>query len=185
MLTKEQQQFITEQYEKGIIGGFFYHHPNLSEDEYSGLASIGLCKCVPNYDETKGKFSTFAYKYMLNEILKYIQGLNTQKRKLDMPMESLDFEMKTDANRGSDGAKEHSETISNDINFENEIVSNICYNKVVSILNPKQKIILKMRLLGYSQKEIGEELNMTQQGINFLNRKIKSIIKQEYTSQSI
>ena len=51
---------------------------NLYLDEYYDLLAIALCKAAKSFDESRTKFSTFAYKCMENEVTTYWRKLNAQ-----------------------------------------------------------------------------------------------------------
>ena len=77
-LTEEQKKLVEENH--NLIYGFL-RMKELEDDEYYDIVAYGLCKAAMKYDSTKGKFSTFAYKYMKTEIVHQID-LDTRKNKI-------------------------------------------------------------------------------------------------------
>ena len=70
----DEQRKMAEQNHNLIYG--FLNNNNLDEEEYYGMAAIGLCKAVMSYDHKRGKLSTLANKCMKNEIIRYIKYIN-------------------------------------------------------------------------------------------------------------
>jgi len=175
-LTEEQQIFATKNH------NLIYKLLNLRSlmiDEWYGIASIAYCKSIPNWDVTKGKFGNFAFLYMNNEINKVFQGENTGKRKGRKETCSLDYLISGSSSQGVDN--ELIDTITDNINYENDTIFGICIKNAKNILNIKQRKILDLCSQGYSQREIGEVVNMTQQGVNLNMKKIRDIVRLEYT----
>lgn len=134
-LSKEQTELITKNH--NIIYGFAKSR-NLNLQEYYDILAIAVCEAVLKYDSTKSKLTTFLYIAMDNAVKNYKRTTRARKRFNDSMLEYVD---------------EYCDTISDESVYMSEIIDR---------LDALEKRIVYLRLKGYSQVEIGEELDMTQ-----------------------
>lgn len=154
-LTTEQQK-IVEDNEKLIY--WFMHRHNLKVEDYYDILAIGLCKAAYNYKDNASKFSTYATAIMQNEVRMHIRN-NSNKSKipegitisLNAPIG--DFEMQ-DMLYGM-----------RDVWDELILLDNINFTNM-------EKEILNLCVIGYTQRQIAERLNV---GQPYICRKIKTI----------
>lgn len=80
-MTDTQEKLIVDNYQ--LVHGFVHKYGQSFGHEYDEsvqIASLGLCYAAIKYDETKSKFSTYAYKCMMGEFLK-LDRLKKAKRR--------------------------------------------------------------------------------------------------------
>lgn len=80
-MTDAQEKIIVDNYQ--LVHGFVHKYGQSFVHEYDEsvqIASLGLCYAALNYDETKSKFSTYAYHCMIREFLKIARSNKTKRR---------------------------------------------------------------------------------------------------------
>lgn len=165
-LTLEQQQFATENH--NLIYGFLNKH-NLSDEEWYGVAALGLLKAVKSYNGM-AKFSTFAYKCMLNEV-----RLEFKYRSVHNPDDllSLDYEYASD----SGDAYTLADIWSNGVDFTEEIIDN-CNNTSLlyffesRLRNDLQRKIFGMLITGIPIVDIAKNCDVSKQYIYLLRKNL-------------
>ena len=147
-LTKDQQKIVEDNH--NLIYSFI-HSRGLDVDEYYGLVAESLCKAVLNWDKPKGELSTLFYTIANND-------LNHQWRK------------------GLAGKRQHEGLLPmedwgavDEYDLENEVLTKIA---IEDIENSEFKEIVELRILGYTQSEIGEMLGISQVTVS---RKLKKV----------
>ena len=138
-------------------------------DDYYGFAATGLCKAVVDYDESKAKsFSTYAYKCMQKEIIAY-----TRWRFADKRDERLTVSYNQLINDLDENEKEYSFLLSDKKNNEKNLIFSLHFGEKMRILNNKDKLIIDLRVKGYTNEEIGYALGVTRQTIEYHLKKIQ------------
>lgn len=163
-MTDEQRKLVEDNH--NLIYGFL-NKKELTDDYYD-IVALGLCKAAMNYDESKGKFSTLAFKCMDREMGIYYTYL---KRKTFIP-ENLVFSYNETAN------EDVSESIVDAVLPDNNdrigySLENIDFNCFMGLLKDKERQIIKCLKRGFNQKEIAEMMNMTQQAVSLNIKSIK------------
>lgn len=164
-MTDEQRKLVEDNH--NLIYGFL-NKKELTDDYYD-IVALGLCKAAMNYDESKGRFSTLAFKCMDREMGIYYTYL---KRKTFVP-ENLVFSYNESANEDVsesiiDAVIEDS---NNNIDYSTETIS---FNYFLNTLKDRERLIIKHLKNGLTQQEIAKELNRSQQAISL---KVKEIRK--------
>lgn len=80
-MTDAQEKLIVDNYK--LVHGFVHKYGQSFGHEYDEsvqIASLGLCYAALKYDETKSKFSTYAYKCMMREFLKLDRSKKAKRR---------------------------------------------------------------------------------------------------------
>lgn len=116
----------------------------LDEDLYAtGL--VGVVKAVNSFNPDKGfAFSAYATPIIRNEILM------TLRKKRIIPAFSLDEPC--DLSNGEQVS--YADMIADKRNFEEEVVADICFDKVFDFLDERERKIIYLRMDGKTQKEI-------------------------------
>jgi RNA polymerase sigma factor (sigma-70 family) len=117
---------------------------------------LGLCNAAEQWDETKSKFSSFAWYCIRHEIIKEFKRRSKHNGVL-----SLDYETITDGVCGCLG-----DTIVGD---EDVLYIDDCIDQ----LTPLQQSILRLLKRGYTVKEIANELNTHPRNVTFTQRKLR------------
>ena len=195
-LTKEEEDFHVEQYEKGSIESrniLIEHNLRLvvyvakkydtdinNLEDLISIGTIGLIKAINTFRLDKNiKLATYASRCIENEILMHLR--KKAKSRLEI---SLDEPLKVDY----DG----NELLLEDILFENDktIYEEIDKEEIneqlieaLKCLKPREREILEMRFglnnqQELTQKEASDKLNISQSYISRLEKKILKKLKQ-------
>ena len=128
----------------------------LYDEDIIQTGMLGLCKAAEQWDETKSKFSNFAWHCIRYEIIKEFK-----RRAKHNGVLSLDYETTTDGVRGSLG-----DTIVGD---EDVLYIDDCADQ----LTPLERSILDLLKKGFTAKEAAESLGTTLHKVYFTQRKIR------------
>lgn len=128
-------------------------------DDYYGDAAIALCNAAIHADEKTGKFSTFAYKCIENELRRKFNYENRQKRKTNKLCSSYDELI------GYDTSKLN--LISSNENLEKNMIMKLNFESEMDVLTNRQRNILLMYGQGYTLREIGKVFNISFQAVSF------------------
>lgn len=165
MMTDEQRKLVEDNH--NLIYGFLNKN-ELENNDYYDIAAIGLCKAAMNYSPTKGEFSTLAYKCMENEAKIYWTYLNRKKFIPENLIISYDIPAVED---GSESCIDR--LVADRHNMSNIIIENIAQSHFISLLDDKEKDIIKGFKCGLNQTQIAKELNLKQQMVSYYVKKIK------------
>ena len=169
-LTKKQQDLIEQNH--NLIYGFA-NRMKLSIEDYYDILAIGMCKAASIFDETKGEFSTVAFRCMKIELLHY---WNSQKKKSAIPSNMIvSYDINICKVMGDSYEKENKFLdIFSDKNSTHEIViSNIMLREFFDMLTQEEKHIAKLLLEGVTQSEIADRTNHSRQYIYNYVKKIR------------
>lgn len=166
-LNDEQRKLIEDNYS---LVKYFYgkNFKNLIDyDTYLGIAHVAICKAAYTYDSSKSKFTSYFFLKLKTDISRYFKSINSEVRKIHLDAISL-------------------ESTLNGYDDENMILENILPDKADVVISAIDHVywetifdrqsevrqqIIKLRLQGYEQKEIGQMIGITQQGVyGHLNR---------------
>lgn len=155
-------------------------------EDLISIGSIGLIKAINSFKSDKNiKIATYASKCIENEILMYLRKISKQKQEI-----SLDETLNID----SDG----NELVLSDLmpadddlpesDLENSVEKQILWH-IINNLNPRERDIMIMRfgLNGKderTQKEVADDMGISQSYISRLEKKIVSRIKKEMLKQA-
>lgn len=135
-------------------------YPTYLQDEdiiQSGM--VGLCKAAEKWDESKSKFSTFAFICIRNEIRKDLQQRNKHKGVL-----SLDYEVD-----GQDGER---------TSFGDFIVGaeDVLYiDTELPTITDRERQVFELFQTGLAQTEIANKLGVSKQYVWKVMRKIRAL----------
>lgn len=166
-LTDDQRRFATENH--NLIYKFLKSR-NLPIDEFYDIVAIGYVKAVASFNPDIAQFSTYSYRAMENAVKAEQRKRLAKFRIPEMPICSLDF-MVEDAD--GDGCELYS-LVSDRCceQWEDEVHTKV----LIDDLSDREKRIVEMKLSGMDQKEIGQELGLTQSYISRLLKTIKQNI---------
>ena len=153
----------------------------VSIEDLISIGTIGLIKAVNTFDLDKNiKLATYASRCIENEILMYLRKVN--HRRLDISLDEP-LNVDWDGNElllsdvlGSDGLE-----INDGLESEDE--RRILY-ECMAELSERERLIMNMRfgMCGYeekTQKEVADELGISQSYISRLEKRIISKLKRE------
>lgn len=159
-----------------------YECPTATTEDLVSIGTIGLMKAVNTFDYTKNiKLATYASRCIENEILMYLRKTGNSKIELsfDEPL-STDWDGNEMTLRDVLGTEP--DEISQNIEYEDE---KKLLRKIVSNLPEKEKNIMNRRfgLNGYkalTQKQLADELLISQSYISRLEKRIISNLRKEF-----
>ncbi len=134
--------------------------------------TLGLVKAIRQYSQEKGEnFCKFASISIINKINDAVRADNRNRNKA--LNDAISFEELERQAQEPEDSKEYNPLT---IYLSNE-KRNKFYENINSILRPDQMSILKLYLEGYTYKEIGEKLNITEKkvdnGLHAIKNKIR------------
>ena len=160
-LTEEQKELVSKNH--NLIYGFA-NKMNISADEYYDLLSIALCNAAKKFDKDKGKFSTYAYRCMQNEMNEHWRSL---QKKSVIPYNSIYY---YDILIDCDEEKIPKDFV--DYYSHKDIISGIMLNEFIDGLTEREKYIVDCLENGMTHKEISATMNCTRQNVSNIVKKI-------------
>ena len=128
----------------------------LSDEDIVQCGMLGLVKAADKWDESKAKFSTFAYTCISNEIKREFRRRMKYQGTL-----SLDYEL-----NGEDGRSTLGELIVGDEDV-------VCCEVNTDSLTDRELQILELLQKGLSQSDIARRIGVTRQAVWAAMRKIR------------
>ena len=158
-----------------------FETPNASSEDLISIGTIGLIKAVKTFSPERNiKLATYASRCIENEILMYLRKSSQLKHEI-----SIDEPLNTDWDGNElllcDVLGSEPDTVN--INIENEIDRYLVL-EAVSKLNDRECMIMELRfgLNGkkeHTQKQVADELGISQSYISRLEKKIIKQLKKE------
>ena len=133
-----------------------------SDEDIIQCGMLGLCKAAEKWDETKSKFSTFAYNCIKNEIRQEFR-----RRAKHQGVLSLDYEV-----NGDDGEK----CSFGDFIVAEEDISYVDLSVNYKLLTERELLIYNYLKLGMSNSDIGRKLGISRQTVWKTARKIRTLL---------
>ena len=163
-MTEEQKKLVEDNHN---LIYFVLHKHNLPIDEYYDILAISLCKSGIHYDENKSKFSTFAVYNMEQDLKMEFRRNDALKRS---KYETISYNTPV---QGVDKL-ELGDMISNNSDILDYIIL-IDFKKFTE----KEKKLLNLINCGYTQKEIGNIMKISQPHVSRLINKLRRKIEDE------
>ena len=164
-MTEAQKELVVKNH--ALIFGCLKKY-NMSEEEGYGLAAIGLCEAALKYNKEIGAFSTYAYRVMGNKIM---EEFRKSRRSFNFRHNTVSYYSQTAGDK--ECSFEFIETLGDETNVEFLAVNRVFIEDIVKILSSKEKEILKMQAVGFSQNEIAEHLGISQPSVSHLLKTIR------------
>lgn len=164
-MTDEQRKLATENH--NLIYSFLNKY-DYDPEEYYDLAAIGLCKAAKLYDTSKGAFSTYAYRAMLNTISHDLVYKGRSKR---IPENLIDYYNCTFCNENGEVIEYLSLMPSND-DIEKEVISKVIVESVMNELSDRDRLVIGLSADGYSNQEIGKLIGISRNTVSKIKGRI-------------
>lgn len=157
-LTDEQKKLVEDNH------NLIYSYANkkhISAEKWYDVLAIAICKAARTFDSDKGKFSTWAYRFMDNELR---TCWNKENKKSKIP-ES--FMLSYDATNNNEDVEYNDSYINcfSDIEAYEDIVQSTMMLDIVNDMNDIEKRVFELVLSGYMQQEIAAEVGRTRQQV--------------------
>lgn len=143
------------------------------DDDVIQSGMIGLYKAARAYDESKSKFSTFAYRVIINEIKMYFRSTDSYKQYKNHVV-SLPINASVPFDKG-----EGEYTLEDCIVGKSDIELGTDYSMelLMKHLSDRDKELILFLYKGYSQSKIASKLNISQ---SYASRLIEDLRKRCY-----
>ena len=160
-----------------------FDNTSVGVEDLISIGTIGLIKAINTFDPAKNiKLATYASRCIENEILMYLR--RTSKTKLEVSIdEPLNVDWDGNELLLSDILGTDEDVIYKDI--EDEIEKDLLKN-AIDHLNPREKKIVELRFglkqpdgMEMTQKEVADQLGISQSYISRLEKRIISRLKKE------
>lgn len=156
----------------------FANSKKIPIDEYYGELAFALIKAVKTFDKSRGVFSSYAYKIMLNELnmARRVRVKGSDNSSLEYIIASGEGEELTLIN-----------VIVGEENMEDNVLFSTELSKRIQYLSIRELEALYLRLCGDSQEQIGKRLNISRAYVCRVMKKIANILscKDNTTSKSM
>lgn len=154
-----------------------YQHLEDDMEDLISIGTIGLIKAVVTFNpEKNNRLGTYAARCIENEILMMLRGKKKTSREI-----SLYEPIGTDREGNEIQLYDIIETSDEDADSKIALKDDICtlYNKIESILSPRERLVLKMRYGLYNQEEYTQREIASRLGISrsYVSRIEKSAIE--------
>jgi RNA polymerase sigma factor (sigma-70 family) len=159
-LTKKQQELV--ELNHNLIYKFANKN-NLSVDEYYDVLAIGICNAASIFDDSKGAFSTLAFRCMENELNLYRRANNRMRIVPDKMIVSYDAHINTE---DSDTKSSFIDIIPDNNSTHETAIDNVMLSKLVDVLTEKERTIVLLLMKGFTQSEIAKKFNCSSQNIS-------------------
>ena len=158
-----------------------FEGPDVDIEDLISIGSVGLIKAVNSFKSDKNiKIATYASKCIENEILMYLRKISKYKREISID-EPLNVDSEGNELNLTDLISDDKYVPQDDL--DNRVEKQLLWN-ILNKLNPREKEIMIMRygLSGkdeMTQKEVANDLGISQSYIIRLEKKILSRIRKE------
>jgi len=181
-------KIITEDTEKLVIENMrlvylvlsdmnFYKDTCNNYEDLMQVGNIALVKASRNYDETKSKFSTYAYSAIKTDIIRFIA-----KQKKEVLTDALSI-YDTSLNDYEENPRMYVEFLedkSEKLFFENlnrHQLLEKTLNLIFNCLSYKEKLIILYRIADLRTRQIASEFNVSYQRVSEIHIKIRNKLK--------
>lgn len=168
-MTNEQKKLVEDNHK--LIFSFLKKY-KLPEEEFYGLASIGLCKAAIDFEPGISEFSTYAYKCMFNECTHELRRLNLQKTVPEKEIVYYNTAVSTD----EQDCVEILDFLKSKENVEKSAMIRFLIEDLMSRLSERDRIIIEMLALGYGTKDIRKAVGCSKQTIYNVRTKAKTML---------
>lgn len=136
----------------------------LQDEDIVQCGMVGLCKAADKWDDSKSKFSTFAFICIRNEI-----RMELRRRQKHNGVLSLDYEVD-----GNDGER----TAFGDCIVGDEDVHYI--DTELPTLTARERQVFELFQTGLTQTEVAKKLGLSKQRVWKVRRKIRTLTEWNY-----
>lgn len=169
-LTEEQRKIAADNH------NLIYAYANksrISIDDWYGVLAIGLCKAAKSFDNSKGEFSTLAFKCMDNEAKIHLKRMYKKSSIPNNMIVSYDSPIFDDE---SNGNLSIAETMP-DVKSSNDMMYNAVINEFSGSLSERELDVFKYLIGGMTHNEIADIIGCKRQNVTYFVRKIRGKIK--------
>ena len=149
----------------------------VSIEEWYGTAAIAFCDAAKRYEPDTAEFSTVAYVFIKNAVLKEMKAQGRQFRKLDQIAVSYDVPC-TYNNKESSSSESILDGVPSDApSVEKMVIDQVSAESFWDSLDDTQKELVNYRLQGLTYREIAKKIGVKQQRIGQRMKVIQKKLK--------
>lgn len=153
MLTEKQKEYAAKNHN---IVYRYLRRKGLSEDDYYDIVAPGYLRAVVKYTEREDlqhyRFSTIAWRAMDSDLINHYRYMNRKKRKAEV--------LSLDADLSADNDLSMHDILAAKSNPAQDLDDKLLWLEVYSHLNECQWNLIKMRITGYSKRDISRQLKI-------------------------
>lgn len=172
-------EYTQEMYEEDIKLAYYVYRKYFScsyryKDDLIAVALKGLYKCHLSYDDTQGKYSTYACRMCWFSMLEFLKREKTQTRNFEML--SLDKPIKVGSDDNlSDFITANIPDFNTNLNlaYLNNVINEILVDK-----NQTYQKVIRLLMQGYIPKRIAEMLGISRQCSCLYKDRFKALLKE-------
>ena len=142
---------------------------------------IAFYRAFLKYDERfndRVAFLTYAFQYVEADMWIFLRDLNATKRVINLRTVSYNAIFENDDNKENSFESK----ICIEDSFEEELITELDVESVISRLADRDKKIIELLKLGYVQSEIGKEIGVSQIQVSRLRSRILKKLREEIAS---
>ena len=187
--TQEEIDSITPMIYNMIRRKFYWFtskHYDLKKDLVQ-VAFLSFFRAYPLYDESKAKLSTYMYRVMFRDMLKFACdwcGYDGGKRNFNARQPDLSLQALTDSMYGGDEVHDEGKNSFLAIEEENYLSFELSTILHQVLTEREYMVISSMYFYGLKQKEIAKALKITPQAVSFQHmnaiNKLKLVLNSNY-----
>lgn len=174
-MTEEQKKLVEDHHN---LIYWLLHKYGLLIDDYYDIVAIGLCKAAIDYNGVDSSFATCAYVYMRTELRNHWQRKASGRRIPDELLIYYDAECNNID--GTNGVDRNSfsmlERIGSGVSVEDDVLTKINIENILNRLSDRDKLVFYLLNSGYSQREIGKVVGVSQSYVSNLKKKIMMML---------
>ncbi len=175
-LTLAQQQLVEDNHQ--LIYGYAYAN-GLKVDDWYDVLAIALCRAAQLYDESKGAFSTLAYKAMRNHYLHTVRRETGLQRCI--PANRIVSLQAICNNSGSaiDEPSTYEQMIPDqNIMIDRDVTEKVVIDSILETVPQRNKEILFQWIDGKTINELAAQYSCSKQNISSIINRIRKKIKE-------
>ena len=167
-LNQQQQQLVADNH--NLIYSYIDSN-NLDVEEHYDILAIALCRAALLYDESKGKFSTFAYAAFRNEMNQYYRKL---RQKRTVPQDKIVH--LTDENQDICFMSKN--------DYLKDTETEMMIDGFRKLLTQFQLKVFELMIQDFNQTEIAKKLNVSRSWVHYNCQQIRKKYRQ-YASKGV
>lgn len=167
-LTNKQQELVSNNH--SLIYGYAMKN-GLDIEEYYDILAIALCKAAMAFNDDRGRFSTFAYSCMRNEVGTYWRKMQCSS---SIPNSAI-IHYESDPTSFDDGSDCYLDKLAHD-KMASNILSDLISSEFINSLSDREQLIINMLHHGMTHKDIAERLSCKRQNISYHIGKLREKI---------
>lgn len=136
-------------------------------DELVGRGWEGIARAMKGWEPGKSSFVSYMFLIVKSIQVRYMRDIQKDKRKVHS-----DGLLYLDHHYDDDENLMLSNVFTSDKNTEEEVLEKVLLENRIAKMKPRNRVIAKMRLQGYTEREVSEVVGVSQPHVNRILRKM-------------